>query len=157
VELVKGSLSGTSANIRTILFENQGRTVYDIYLVRYSLQLLSLLDVNDVIDMALSTRAEDQVEDTTNVTFAELIGDRNIFLPFFYMADFVTEGASTIIASEVIPFTKPFSVPYLAFVGLLSVPVTANAGVEIYYERRRASIREKAQMVAEAGGRARTS
>lgn len=157
LELRKASTFLTVGGLRTVVMENQGLTVYDIYLVRYVYIGTNLGNVNQTFAMALSIRFGDQVEDAGVVGTGEMVDEPGIFAVSNFQADLSTEGALAINNVDTIPFAKPFRVPYAAFLANAAVSVGISAGVEIYFERVTVSAREKAFISMQAGGRIQTS
>ena len=150
--------TSTVTGRRTVIMQNQGLTVYDIHLIRYSFSGVNFLQTNDVLTMALSLRDEDQVEDATAVGFETMQTTQGIFAVYTLNIDFFTEGGASLKGGQNIPFPlKPYTVPYAAWIVNPALADVGIYGVEVWFERRRISSREKSYMVSEAGGRARTS
>lgn len=157
LELVKSNVGLAAGAERTVLMENQGSTVYDIWMVKWTMSLTDPLATNEQVLASLSLRGVDQVEDAVAVPFPLQLADPSIFATFGYSADLITEGGIALIPSLIIPYNpKPFTVPFLAKVTNSAVASPANVGVEVYFERRRVSASEKVSIVAQTGGRIRS-
>ncbi len=149
------TLSATTARRR--LLRNQGNTVYDLYLVHYAWISTSVLVDNEVAAMVLSTRPDDQRNDAGAVGFDDMVIDEGLFGVGSLLADLNTNGGSAMIANHTIPFSKPYTVPWLAVAFNAAVATAINFGVDIWFVRREESAMNKASLVARlGGGRART-
>ena len=157
VDLVKRGGVFTSEGFRTVMLRNQGRTVYDLYSVHYHYASVDALAGNDSIAAALSLRDEDQVEDATRVVLGTIVVDDAIFGVTSYSVDLSTNGAIALVGVSDQRWDPPFTVPFLAWIVEANSTATVHVGVEVYYRRRVVSSAEKAAVVAQTGGRARTS
>jgi len=160
VEIVKDGYSTTTTDRRSILLRAGQSFVYDIYLVRYTVgyagAAAGLVD-QDFVSMALSTREADQQDIATAVPELQQARDKGIFARVGMFLQEATSGAAYASQFNEISFPKPFSVPRLAWLVDAGVSVTITPGVEVYFERRQGSKTELAQLLLEAGGKARTS
>lgn len=155
MESIKAFLEDNAGGLRTVMLRNQGDTVYDIYMVFYSWSNTSLGDANEVAMAAVSQRTEDQVEDLTAVGFDLLGREPRIHFPFAISGDLVTSGSAFIVGNLVVSLPKPLTVATLAGLFNIATSSISRLGIEVLFERRR-NLRQKAQLVAEAGNTSRT-
>lgn len=153
----KKSLVGITAGLRTIIFQHQANTAYDIHLIAWNHINISPVDINDVVMAALSQRFLDQVEDEATIGFDEISSEEGIFGIYGWSTDLVTSGSTSFVGGYVIPFAKPYRVPYASVLFNMAVANASTLGVEVFFERVRISAMEQAQLVAQAGGQPRTS
>lgn len=146
-----------AATQKTVMFQNQGNTVYDIYGVIWAASSTSLLATSELVVAALSTRAVDQNEGTVAIGFDTLATAQDLFAVFTWAGHVVTEGGAFLIGTRPIMFPKPLTVPFLAVVAEAAVATIVRLGCEVYYERRQVSAGDKAEIVAQTGGRVHTS
>jgi len=108
---------------------------------------------------AISLREEDQRDDTGVgvATFLDMLVDPAFLFVFTLMADLDTNGAAVAIGNRWMPFPKPFTVPYAAWLVNGALDSSGRGGIEVLFERRRVSPAEKAAVVAQTGGKIQTS
>jgi len=157
MEIVKASQNATTGDLRRRLLRVAQGVVFDIWMVHYTISSETTFTSADDLSMALSIRAQDQVDDAQNVDMAIQASDKQIFLKVPLIAAFLTSGADTLLGAHTISLPRPLTVPYLA--GLFHQQTTGSVqvGIEVYFERRVASKMEMAHLVLSAGGRARTN
>lgn len=146
-----GLVLATATERRQIL-RNQLNVVYDIYTVHYGFIGTNVLSANEISAIALSTRKEDQVDDTGTVGFDEMVTQEGLFGVAALVVDVATNGGVGLVASHTIPFTKPYTVPWLAAVFNAATAIAVNYGVDVWFVRRTTSAMEKAALVARLGG-----
>jgi len=158
LELAKVGDAFLTTALRTVLFQNQGSTIYDIWAIHYSYSNVNELNGNDVIMAALSLKDQDQVQDTTAIGFDSLHEDPGYFGVWAHSIDLETEGGVSLLGqSDQYFMTKPFTIPFAAWVVNPALAATARLSIEVYYERRQVTSMEKARVVGQTGGKARTS
>lgn len=159
MEHAKASTNPTlaSGGRRTVLFHNQARTLYDIYHIHYTAITQNLGFTDERLNMALSLRGEDQVEDVAVVSAVEMTRESGIYALFSLTGDLITPGGLALVLNHDLAFTKPFPVPFTAFIINALLGTAIDASVEVWYERRTVSTITHAEAVAQTGGRARTS
>lgn len=149
-----------SSDIRSIILRREPQWAYDIYSVNYmALQDTAPYDAIDSFVMALSTRDQDQeARSTTSLTLnVDFWREPGIFAVSGFYGSLNTEGLAVGWMNDHHGFPRPFRVPYAALL-IKSATSTAHLVVgEVFFERVRVSGAEYAQLVAEAGGRARTA
>ena len=156
MELVK-RLFTDAAGERTILLRGGTGFVYEILMVRYVVFLSAQPGDADRATIALSTRGVDQVNDATATARTVLADNPNIFATWSFLIEKPTDvGITDHNLTETIIFPKPYTVPYLAALWSESIANLVEMGLELYFERRKASQKEIADLVIEAGGRTRT-
>ena len=138
-------------DLRTVLFRNVMDTIYEIHLIHYTLNSTNLVTSNEGFACALSRRPEDQVEDVAGIPIGTMIESAGIFGLFSVMSDVATTGGAALVGNHTISFPKPYDVPFLAWVVESDYTNTIRASVEIWFERRRATAEEMAQLSARAG------
>lgn len=151
MEIVKHGFAAATGSERHVLLRGATGTVFDIWKVRWVFAGISVLSDNELITTALSTRVRDQVEDGIAIGFDEMIASPGLFAASSLMADLVTEGGAAFIATDDIDYPKAFTVPFLASVINPALATAMNVGLEVYFERRKASKLEIASWVVEAG------
>lgn len=153
-----GIATAQASQSRAVLFRNQGNTVYDIYKIHWNYISGDALSTNDVVAMCLSTRRQDQADDDGIVGFDRMMTANGLFAVYGLNIDMITEGAIAVVNAPDIDFPlKPYTVPFCAWITNIAVAVQARIGVEVYYERKTVSAREKAAIVSLTGGLTETS
>lgn len=133
------------------------RLVFELLMVRYQIQQVAQPSDNDTAIVALSTRSIDQVEDSTIVGQDVLGSDPSIFGRWGYFYQAPTQvGLNTQLLVETIIFPGGLLVPWLAVLWNETASGNLDLTVEMYFNRRRVGVREAAELVMKAGGRART-
>jgi len=158
MQLVKIGRAASVEDFRTILLRGGTGHVFDLYLVHHSASPQAAPpDLIDVHVLGLSTRAEDQVvDDTTAFLLADMFTSDQIFALGSFHQAIITSGRTEGFMGQTITFLKPYTVPYLAWMFLASTGQSILMATEVYFEQRRASQQEIADLVVEAGGRSRT-
>jgi len=155
--LARVGFAGATAGLRRRILRNQGNTVYDIHLIHYGWIDTDVLNTNEVDAMAVSTRNEDQVNDTTTIGFDDMVTEEGIFGAVALLADLQSNGGVGLISGYNIPFPKPYTVHQLAGLFNSAIAVAGNNGIDVWFVRRDVTPMEKASLVARlGGGRART-
>ena len=157
MEAVKDGVIVGATLLRSVLLENQGLTAYDIWVVNHIYASTDVLQTNDLVMDAVSFRTQDQVEDAELIGFDEFMITEGLIFTSALMIDLDTSGGGVLLGNNWMAVPKPYRVPYLAWVVNGATAVSLNLGVEVYFERVQVSAREKAYLVARAGGKAQTS
>ena len=158
LSIAKVGFTGTNVGRREIVLRNQGNTVYDIYKVRWIININSLVLTNERTSGALSTRLEDQADDSAQLSEESFMEDTGLFAAVAFISDFDTEGAAAMVGAHEIDYPVPFRVPFASFVVNIVTGAGVTIGAEIYFVRIEVPPIEKATLVRiQAGGRTRTS
>lgn len=154
----KGALLASPTGFRSVLFRNQGTTLYDIHLVLWTMVLITPAVADEGFVAALSLLEDDLVEDATAIAFDRMVQDDGYTSLFALALDVVTTGGLALVPQLVIPYSKPFTVPYLSIVANTSnLNQVARLSVEIFFDRRQATVQEKAAHVGAIRSLARTT
>jgi len=157
LEHVKTLANNTAGDFRRIVFRGGSGMVFDIWVVRWSLSKQSSFADNNQINAGLSIRAEDQIEDSNGPSILEMNTVQGVFAMFNYSIEAPTDvGLLNTSIIDTLVFPKPYTVPWLATVTQETITGTAELVNEVWFERRRATQKEIASLVIEAGGRTRT-
>lgn len=148
--------NGTTGDRRQQLLRPSMGEVFDLWLVHYCFSSEAGYTNDDDGALALSLRRIDQVEDAVDVDMAVMASAPGIFGKVSVAARFLTEGSSGYFFNHTIPFPKPFTVPWLAALAHMSFNSSVQVSAEVWFERRRASKVEIAQLMVTAGAVART-
>lgn len=153
MEQIKGFFEHTAAQGRAIMLRNRQRQAFDIHVVHYTLENADIGNINDVAMAAISTRFEDQVDDSGIVGFDELIREPGIIFPFSWLADNIIEGTAVLVSNHTIVLNKPIRVPWLSFLFNIATVALSRVGVEVWFEAVKVSAMESADLTNRIGGR----
>ena len=133
---------------RQIILHKQGTTAYDISLVHWSLTLLAPpADTLDGLDGFLSMREVDYVRaGTVNLNLASIMLDSAVFAHFSVCAAVNVEGAFASVLNLVIPYPKPFRVPFLSVIANTVFTTDVSLSVEVFYDEQNVTAAEMAYL-----------
>lgn len=153
MQQVKGFFEDTAAQGRQIMLRNQQSQAYELQIIHYTLENADIGNINDVVMAAISTRFEDQVNDSGIVGFDAMIREQGIIFPFSWLADHAVEGMVALISNHTIVLNKPIRVPFLSFVFNIATVALSRVGVEVWYDVVRVNAFESAELTKRIGGR----
>ena len=158
MELVKFGINQPGGGeVRRQLLRGGRGELYRLFGVHWTFGLEADLDADNDFMMALSSRAEDQVEDTTDISAAIQIQSPHIFgIIAAVNQEKSAVGFDYTILNETIPLYG-IVVPWLAIVQHYQGTPSMQQAVEVYYEPFKATQREIAFQVLQSGGTERTS
>lgn len=152
-----GQNSTTGDLRRRILLPAMRGYAYDIHVAHFCFSSESNIGTEEEAGVALSVRYVDQVDDTTDVDLATQASDPGIFARAALNVSIAgASGGMAIMGAHTVPFPRPYRVPYLAVVIHQQFGVSVQVSAEVFYDVVRVSQLEQAQLISEAGGRART-
>lgn len=146
MEVARDALNVTSNDWQRILLHKQGLVAFDIWTIVYNFFITAVpAATRDTVTCFLSKREFDYVPDgALAVNGAVSAASGSTFAFATYSQHVNTEGMSVGVRTLVIPFAKPYRVPFASWVGRGATDTDIVCSVEVYYEEKKVSSREMA-------------
>jgi len=146
VELAKGFFTGVAQDSASLILPEQGLVAYDIWLVNWVMNP-SVAPPDDILELwvfGLSKRLSDLVTGNISIGGVDMLTSPGVFAMASWITTVRTEGIGIGMPSKVIPFPKPYRVPFAAMITNANGSVNLEAACEVYYDEVTVSSREMA-------------